>query len=99
MMPRLFTEIFRDETGATIVEFALISPVLVLTLMGLFDLSYNFYAETMIEGAIQKAARDSTLEAYAGNGTALDTRGAQCSPECGAVGDGDLRPFCLLALF
>lgn len=64
----------QDETGATIVEFALIAPVLVVTLMGLFDFSYNFYAETMIEGAVQKAARDSTIEHYANNPSALDDR-------------------------
>ncbi len=73
-MGKLFLSILRDETGATLVEFALVSPVLVLTLMGLFDLSYNYYAETMIEGAIQKAARDSTIEAYANNGAVLDQR-------------------------
>ena len=70
----IYNSLLRDEEGATIVEFALISPVLALTLMGLFDFSYNFYAETMIEGAIQKAARDSTIETYANNGAALDAR-------------------------
>ncbi|RPF70338.1 TadE/TadG family type IV pilus assembly protein [Aurantiacibacter spongiae] len=61
-----------DETGVTVVEFALIAPVLALTLMGLFDFSYNIYAETMIEGAVQKAARDSTIETYANSPADLD---------------------------
>ena len=61
-----------DQSGATIVEFALILPALALTLMAIFDLSYNFYAETMIEGAVQKAARNSTVEVYAGDYDALD---------------------------
>ena len=66
--------LLRDESGATIVEFALIAPVLAVTLMGLFDFSYNFYAESMIEGSIQKAARDSTIERYAQNPAVLDSR-------------------------
>ncbi|WP_271077778.1 TadE/TadG family type IV pilus assembly protein [Aurantiacibacter sp. MUD61] len=63
-----------DESGATIVEFAMIAPAFVLTIMALFEFSYNYYAETMIEGAVQKAARDSTIEAYANNPAALDTK-------------------------
>jgi Flp pilus assembly protein TadG len=48
--------------GATIVEFALIAPVLMVTLMGIFDVGYNMYATTLLKGAIHQAARDSTLE-------------------------------------
>ena len=72
----------------TVTEFALIAPVLALTLMGLFDLSYNMYAKTMIEGAVLSAARDSTIEDNANNPAALDSnrnsqgprRRAQCHP-------------------
>lgn len=62
----------RDDSGVSTVEFALMAPVLALTLMGLFDLSYNYYADTMIEGAVAKAARDSTLEGFANNPAAVD---------------------------
>lgn len=61
-----------DEGGVTVAEFALIAPALILTLMGLFDLSYNLYAETMVEGAVQQAARDSTIERYVNNPAAFD---------------------------
>lgn len=54
--------LLRDETGATLVEFALVAPVLLLTLMGIFDMAYNTYTSIMLEGAIQKAARNSTIE-------------------------------------
>lgn len=64
----------RDEAGVTVVEFALLAPVLLVTMMGLFDFSYNIYAESMIEGAVQKAARDSTIEQFANNPAALDTK-------------------------
>lgn len=62
----------RDERGVTIVEFALIAPVLMLMLMGLLDLSYNMYTTEMLQGAIQEAARDSTLEGSGGNQAQLD---------------------------
>ncbi|TIX50761.1 pilus assembly protein [Alteraurantiacibacter aquimixticola] len=44
------------------VEFAMVAPVLIMALLGLFDMSYNIYAASMVEGAIHKAARDSTIE-------------------------------------
>lgn len=69
-----FKTLMQDETGVSVVEFALLAPVLLVTLLGLFDFSYNFYAETIIEGAVQKAARDSTIERYANNPDALDAR-------------------------
>ena len=66
--------VLRDTTGATIVEFALIAPVLLMTMMGIFDLGYNMYSSSMLHGAIQKAARDSTLEGAGGSTGALDAR-------------------------
>jgi Flp pilus assembly protein TadG len=52
----------RDEAGAAIVEFALIAPVLVMTLFGLFDLGHGMYTKSLLQGAIEKASRDSTIE-------------------------------------
>ncbi len=72
-MRSTLASLMRDESGVTVTEFALIAPVLALTLMGLFDLSYNMYAKTMIEGAVLSAARDSTIEAFANNPAALDS--------------------------
>jgi Flp pilus assembly protein TadG len=71
-MRRTLASLARDETGVTVAEFALIAPVLVMTLLGLFDMTYNFYAETMIEGAVQNAARDSSVEQYVNNPDGLD---------------------------
>ena len=53
----------RDESrGAAAVEFAMVAPALLLTIMGIFDVGYNLYANAMVQGAIQHAARDSTIE-------------------------------------
>ncbi len=52
----------RDEQGAAIVEFALVAPVLIMMLLGLFDLGYNTYTSAILQGAIAKAARNSSIE-------------------------------------
>ncbi|MEP9401563.1 TadE/TadG family type IV pilus assembly protein [Sphingomonas sp. VNH70] len=52
----------RDRRGATLVEFALVSPVLFLLLIGLFDLGFQAYARNLLSGAVQAAARKATLE-------------------------------------
>jgi Flp pilus assembly protein TadG len=63
----------KDTTGATITEFALIMPALMTMLMGLLDLSYNMYTAQMLQGAIQDAARKSTMEGAASSSAALDS--------------------------
>lgn len=64
--------LLRDRKGAAAVEFALISPVLVLLLMGLFDMGFSVYANTMLQGALQRAARSSTVEGASGTLTTID---------------------------
>ena len=54
--------LLRDRKGATIVEFAIVVPVLLLLIIGLFDISYNLYMISALQGIVQKAARDSTLQ-------------------------------------
>lgn len=54
--------IIGDDRGATIVEFGFIAPVLCLMILGLFDMGYNYYVQSQLQGAIQKAGRDSTIE-------------------------------------
>lgn len=63
-----------DASGVAAVEFGLIAPVLLLALMGVFDLGYNMYTDTLLQGAVQKAARDSTIEGAADNAAALDQK-------------------------
>lgn len=58
----LIARICRDQQGATVLEFALLLPVFAMMLMGLFDMGYNLYAASILQGSIQKAARDSTIE-------------------------------------
>lgn len=67
------SDLFDNADGATAVEFALISPVLVLLLMGLFDMGFSVYANTMLQGALQRAARSSTVEGAAATLSLIDS--------------------------
>lgn len=62
----------RDKRGATIVEFALVSPVMILMMMGLGDLGYQVYAQSILNGAMQKAGRDSAIQGGANATATID---------------------------
>jgi len=64
----------RDARGSTIMEFGLVAPVVILMLMGFFDLGHSMYVRSVLQGAVEKAARDGTLESGATNSTALDDK-------------------------
>lgn len=63
-----------SEDGVTLVEFALVAPVLLLMLIGLFDLAHTQYTNALINGAMQKSARDLTLESAPSSEADLDQR-------------------------
>ena len=44
------------------VEFALIAPVMLITLFGMFDFGHGMYVRALLQGAIDKASRDSTIQ-------------------------------------
>lgn len=71
-MTRALARLRSDTQGATIVEFALITPALAVLMMGLFDLAYNMYTSEMLQGAIHQAARKSTIQGASGNEAAID---------------------------
>ncbi len=65
-----------DENGTTVIEFAMVAPVMCLLLLGAFDISHTLYTRTIMQGVVQKTARDATIET--GNAAAteasLDTK-------------------------
>lgn len=71
-MRRFLRQLAADCRGATIVEFAMITPALLLMLMGLFDMTHNMYTAQMLNGAIQQASRNSTIEGAVSREAALD---------------------------
>lgn len=68
----LLRGLWRDTRGVTAVEFALVSPGLLLVLFGIFELGYEIYAQTMLQGSIQQAARASTIEGASTRSAAID---------------------------
>jgi Flp pilus assembly protein TadG len=50
-----------DKEGITIVEFALVSPVLMLFVCGTMELSYDLYQRSVIQGVVQRAARKASI--------------------------------------
>lgn len=64
-----------DCSGMTIIEFAIVTPVFLLMVMGLLDLGQLFYARSMLNGAVEEAARSSSLET--GDTSAADARVAE----------------------
>lgn len=69
-------QLARDERGATIVEFAIVAPVMGLVLLGAFDIAHTLYMRAALQGVVQKAARDATLESGLASATqtALDNK-------------------------
>ncbi|MDN4632848.1 pilus assembly protein [Sphingomonas sp. PsM26] len=63
-----------DRRGATLVEFTFVAPVMIMVMMGLCDLTYQIYARSILNGAVQKAARDSTIQGAADQTGAIDQR-------------------------
>lgn len=51
-----------DSAGVTVIEFALIAPIFLMVIVGGLDLGQMVYAKAVLDGAVEKAARDSTLE-------------------------------------
>jgi Flp pilus assembly protein TadG len=51
----------RDQKGATIVEFAMVLPVLSILLLGTLDLGYRSYATSIVQGSLHDAARMATI--------------------------------------
>jgi Flp pilus assembly protein TadG len=59
---RNLTRLRRDTRGATIIEFAMVSPVMCLLIVGGLDIAHTLYVGAVLQGAVQKASRDATLE-------------------------------------
>lgn len=64
--------IVRHTDGAAAVEFALIAPMLVTVIMGLFDVGFSLYANVTLQGAVQQAARKSTVQTGQSNWSLMD---------------------------
>jgi Flp pilus assembly pilin Flp len=72
VIARLRPRLGRDERGVTIIEFAMILPVMLILIMGLSELAYRSYLQSILLGAMQKAGRDSTIQGAAAQTGTID---------------------------
>jgi Flp pilus assembly protein TadG len=59
--------------GATAVEFALILPVLLTLILGTFEMGLAQYMRSVLEGAMQQAGRNSSLQSGSTSQSAIDS--------------------------
>lgn len=66
----------RNDSGATIVEFALIAMPLCVLVMGGLDLGHQSYIRSVMQGALNDAARRAAVEdpAFAASGSTTEER-------------------------
>lgn len=71
-MSRRRTSLVRDTRGATLTEFGLIAPVMIVTLLGFFEFGHQMYASAILRGAVEEAGRNSTLVDGPAKAAAID---------------------------
>lgn len=54
--------LLRNQQGAAAMEFAMIAPIFITMIMGILDFGQWAYARAELTGAVQQAARSSTME-------------------------------------
>ena len=59
------------QEGAAAIEFAIVAPVFMILLLGVFDIGQMAYGRAILSGAVEKAARSASMETV--DTTALDT--------------------------
>jgi len=55
-------QLWRNDRGISVVEFALLAPVFLGILLTVFEFGFAFYARAVLQGAVDEAARTATLE-------------------------------------
>ena len=62
MLPKILSALRDNKDGATLTEFAIVAPVLMIVVMGVFDAGHTQYSNALLNGVLQKAGRDLTLQ-------------------------------------
>ncbi|MFC3173401.1 TadE/TadG family type IV pilus assembly protein [Novosphingobium bradum] len=70
---RALRRLAADARGAALVEFAIIIPVVAMLLLGSIEFGLNVYMRAVLEGAMQQAGRNSSLQTAQASQTAIDT--------------------------
>lgn len=75
-MRTFFAELARDTRGSTIVEFAIIAMPMCLLLLGGLDLAYQSYVRSVMQGALNDAARKAAVEtpSFSSSGASIEEK-------------------------
>jgi Flp pilus assembly pilin Flp len=106
-MTRPFRSLARDERGASVIEMALLMPVLASMLIGMVDISRAYSAKLQLEQAAYRAIEKvqqyqttsdtySTLQAEAATAAGVSTTAVTVDPwlECNGVRQADYNGVC-----
>lgn len=72
--PIISPRILGDQRGTTIIEFAVVAPVLLLIIVGGMEVGHLGYVKGITRAALQVAARDSGLEDNNSSQAAVDAK-------------------------
>jgi Flp pilus assembly protein TadG len=68
-----FRRLLRDRRGVSAVEFGLTAPILFLVVFGTLQIAQAYYVKTVLNGAVNSAARKSSLQSGQTGSTSLDS--------------------------
>ena len=72
--PGALRQMLNNCSGNTIIEFAIIAPTMMIVIMGLGDVLYQSYVQSILTGAVQKAGRDSAIQGGAQQTSTIDSK-------------------------
>ena len=75
-MPNLFHRLRTSQSGATIIEFAFVAPVMCMFILGMLEIGHLAYVRSKATGAIEQVARSSGV-----GGATVDYRAAEVAFE------------------
>ena len=73
-MIRRYPSLRADDRGTTVLEFALIAPVMLTMLLGFFELGHQMYTTAILRGAVEAAGRSSSLADGPLNAATIDQK-------------------------
>jgi hypothetical protein len=85
-MSKPMRKLLASDKGAAIMEFAMVAPVMMLMLVGFFDIGHSLYVQSVLTGAVNKAGRDNTIEGSDTSAIDAQVQG-QVKPVAGGYAD------------
>ena len=61
-MAMKYSSLRANERGTSVMEFGLIAPVVMVMLLGTYDVGHEMYVKAVLNGALQEVGRNSALE-------------------------------------